>query len=456
LQKALAQENRAKDVKQFSRFKDNANKEKEDHIINVVDYDNASAREYDLDICVAEWVQESESKPFACSALTPTPVKKKEIKYTFDVSKCDRIFDMLLQEKIIRVRKGHVIPPLEELAIRAYCKWHNSFSHATNGCNVFRRQVQSAISDGRLTFIESSKIKLDTDPFSTNVIDFTNKKMLIRSDQTRSAKGKNVIIDDNAHPRMIKQKSAEAGLWKINERNRQSAPIPKRTIKKLLDKYTLCKANKVFSRFGGTKCPSYPSGTGGRDPAGYFQAEFVSSEHMYRRPLHEKRAQFNNEVGLHDAILFHGNNEKPISRASNPRRRQSVGGKYHGGGQKFKWVAINRESRVESRDGTEHGYTKSTAVEDTSLNADLEPVVQTHSAKAVVPANTSESADASAGLYPGGTVKVGAGGTDAYGLIISEYSSTEGVVSNPKTIFFPIKGALLLKSFKHYTQPLHS
>jgi hypothetical protein len=97
-------------------------------------------------------------------------------------------------------------------------------------------------------------------------------------------------------------------------------------------------------------------------------------------------------------------------------------------------VAINRESRVESRDGTEHGYTKSTAVEDTSLNADLEPVVQTHSAKAVVPANTSESADASAGLYPGGTVKVGAGGTDAYGLIISEYSSTEGVVSNPKTM----------------------
>jgi hypothetical protein len=91
LQKALAQENRAKDIKQYSRFEDNANKEKEGHIINVADYDNASAREYDIDICVAEWVQESESKPFACSALTPTPVKKKEIKYTFDVSKCDRV-----------------------------------------------------------------------------------------------------------------------------------------------------------------------------------------------------------------------------------------------------------------------------------------------------------------------------------------------------------------------------
>jgi hypothetical protein len=30
---------------------------------------------------------------------------------------------------------------MEELKRRAYCKWHNSFSHATNDCNVFRRQI---------------------------------------------------------------------------------------------------------------------------------------------------------------------------------------------------------------------------------------------------------------------------------------------------------------------------
>ena len=65
------------------------------------------------------------------------------MKFTFDVSKCDRIFDELLRLGHIKIT--HVIPPLEELRRRAYCKFHNSHSHATNDCNVFRRQIQSAM-----------------------------------------------------------------------------------------------------------------------------------------------------------------------------------------------------------------------------------------------------------------------------------------------------------------------
>ena len=65
------------------------------------------------------------------------------MKFTFDVSKCDRIFDELL--RLGHLKATHVIPPLEELKRHAYCKFHNSSSHATNDCNVFRRQVQSAI-----------------------------------------------------------------------------------------------------------------------------------------------------------------------------------------------------------------------------------------------------------------------------------------------------------------------
>ena len=72
------------------------------------------------------------------------------MKFTFDVSKCDRIFDELLRLGHIKI--NHVIPPLEELKRRAYCKFHNSHSHATNDCNVFRRQVQSAMNEGRLIF----------------------------------------------------------------------------------------------------------------------------------------------------------------------------------------------------------------------------------------------------------------------------------------------------------------
>ena len=59
------------------------------------------------------------------------------MKFTFDVSKCDRIFDELLRLGHLNIT--HVIPPLEKLKQCAYCKFHNSSSYATNDCNVFRR-----------------------------------------------------------------------------------------------------------------------------------------------------------------------------------------------------------------------------------------------------------------------------------------------------------------------------
>jgi hypothetical protein len=77
------------------------------------------------------------------------------MRYTLDVAKCDRIFDYLLQEKQIKLPSGHVTPSPEQLKKHAYYKWHNSYSHATNDCNVFCWQVQSAINEERLKFAES-------------------------------------------------------------------------------------------------------------------------------------------------------------------------------------------------------------------------------------------------------------------------------------------------------------
>ena len=144
-------------------------------MVNTLECDSDSASDDDVEICVAEWVHAPKSKPFACTALRPTPAKR-EVKFTFDIIKCDKIFDMLLQEKHIRLREGHVFPSSEELREKAYCKWHNSFSHASNDCNVFRRQVQSTINEGRLTFTYGDKMKLDTDPFPINVIELEGKK----------------------------------------------------------------------------------------------------------------------------------------------------------------------------------------------------------------------------------------------------------------------------------------
>jgi hypothetical protein len=111
--------------------------------------------------------------------------------YTFDVAKCDRIFDYLLQEKQIKLPSGHVIPSPEQLKKHVYYKWYNSYSHATNDCNVFHRQVQSAINEGRLKFAESLQMKLDKDPFpaNMNMVELDGKKVLIHPSQARVNEG---------------------------------------------------------------------------------------------------------------------------------------------------------------------------------------------------------------------------------------------------------------------------
>jgi hypothetical protein len=51
-------------------------------------------------VCVAEWNWGSKSKPFIWSSLKlAAKSQKDEMRYTFDIAKCDRIFYYLLQEK---------------------------------------------------------------------------------------------------------------------------------------------------------------------------------------------------------------------------------------------------------------------------------------------------------------------------------------------------------------------
>jgi hypothetical protein len=57
------------------------------------------------------------------------------------------------------------LPPPDEIKKRAYCKFHHSYSHATNDCNSFRRQIQSAINEGHLVL---HKMQVDQNPFTIN------------------------------------------------------------------------------------------------------------------------------------------------------------------------------------------------------------------------------------------------------------------------------------------------
>jgi hypothetical protein len=115
--------------------------------------------------------------------------RQEDVKFIYNVGKCDRIFDELLKSGNIKI--NHTIPSAGELKRRAYYKWHNSLSHSTNDCNIFQRQVQSTINDGQLKFQE---IQVDTEPFPMNIISFDDREVLVRPNAAYKCKVKEIII----------------------------------------------------------------------------------------------------------------------------------------------------------------------------------------------------------------------------------------------------------------------
>jgi hypothetical protein len=67
-----------------------------------------------------------QAKSSACSSLQLVQKKRQEeVKFTFNVGKCDKIFDELLKNGNIKI--NDIVPSTDKLKRRAYCKWHNSF-----------------------------------------------------------------------------------------------------------------------------------------------------------------------------------------------------------------------------------------------------------------------------------------------------------------------------------------
>jgi hypothetical protein len=59
--------------------------------------DDESTSDSDAKVCVAKWVDTLKDRPITCPFLKPNTGKKEEVKYTFDVSKCDKLFDVLVR-----------------------------------------------------------------------------------------------------------------------------------------------------------------------------------------------------------------------------------------------------------------------------------------------------------------------------------------------------------------------
>jgi len=108
--------------------------------------------------------------------------KKEPEKYGFDITKADKIFDLLLSEGQIKLKPYHKIPSAEELKNMKYWKWHNATSHDTNECKIFHQQIQSAIEQGRLKFeVPKKSMKIDQHLFSANMVDIGGKRNALQT-----------------------------------------------------------------------------------------------------------------------------------------------------------------------------------------------------------------------------------------------------------------------------------
>jgi hypothetical protein len=148
---------------------------------------------------VPELIWPTKAKPYV--RFHPHSTQKEKVKFTFNITKCDKIFDELLKHGNIKL--SHVIPPVVQLKGRVYCKWHGSFLHNTNDCVVFSRQIQSAINEGRLRF--QKEVKTDRPPVPVTTLEPTSKKAIIRPCAADKSKDKNIVIGDPRTPNMSRR-----------------------------------------------------------------------------------------------------------------------------------------------------------------------------------------------------------------------------------------------------------
>jgi hypothetical protein len=174
----LVQENRIKNTKEIVR--------PSRHEVHVVEHSSDSLNDESSEVLTAKFIWPSKIKSLTCDVLKLIHENwQDDIKYMFDVAKCNKIFDELHKGGYIKI--SQTLWPPEELKRRAFSKWHNSFSNATNNCNVFHRQVQSTINERRLSLKE---MQIDRRSFPIKKLDLENPAVLIWPEQANTTRRK--------------------------------------------------------------------------------------------------------------------------------------------------------------------------------------------------------------------------------------------------------------------------
>jgi hypothetical protein len=59
-------------------------------------------------------------------------------------------------------------------------------------------------------------MKLDMDPFLIGMVEIQHKKILVRTDQAKTTKGRNVVVSIDLRNKMMKPHNPKIGMWKEN------------------------------------------------------------------------------------------------------------------------------------------------------------------------------------------------------------------------------------------------
>jgi len=111
--------------------------------VNMAQADDSDYSNGEQEVAVVEWTRGA--NPVPCKWVKHKGLVKG---FDFDVAKAEQIFHLLLKEKQLKLPENHKLPTTQELQGRLYCKWHHSFTQATNDFKELRRQIQSAIKHG--------------------------------------------------------------------------------------------------------------------------------------------------------------------------------------------------------------------------------------------------------------------------------------------------------------------
>jgi hypothetical protein len=98
-------------------------------------------------------------------------VKQTKGTYDFDITKADKLFELLVKEGRIRLPEGHSMLRPDEVKEKRYCGFHDRNSHSIKRLPGLQDEDPESHPGGHLKF--DNKMKLDSHPFPQNMVGFS-------------------------------------------------------------------------------------------------------------------------------------------------------------------------------------------------------------------------------------------------------------------------------------------